>query len=68
MNFAVVFAPEAEDQLAELYHYIAAHGSTDTAARYMQAIVTYCEGMSTFPHRGTRLARGSASRTTTALP
>lgn len=54
MNYAVVFAPEAEDQLAELYHYIAAHASSDTAARYTNAIVTYCEGMSTFPHRGTR--------------
>ena len=54
MNYAVVFAPEAEDQLAELYHYIAAQASPDTAGRYTDAIVTYCEGMSAFPHRGTR--------------
>jgi toxin ParE1/3/4 len=54
MNYTIVFAPEAEDQLAELYHYIAAHASSDTAARYTEAIVTYCEGMGTFPHPGTR--------------
>ena len=33
MSPSVVFTPEAEDQLAELYRYIAAAGSPEVAAR-----------------------------------
>ncbi len=51
---AVTFAPEAEDDLAELYDYIAVHGSPVTALRYTEAIVTYCESLSSAPHRGNR--------------
>jgi toxin ParE1/3/4 len=51
--YTVVFAPRAEDQLAELYGYIAARASPTTAARYTDAIVSLCEGLSEFPHRGT---------------
>jgi len=43
----------AEEQLAELYRYIAAAASPDVAARYTEAIVTYCESLRTFPLRGT---------------
>ena len=53
-SYAVVFAPEAEDQLAELYRYIAAKASPETAARYTDAIMACCEGLGDFPHRGTR--------------
>ena len=50
----VVFSPEAEEQLADLYRYIAAATSHDVAARYTDAIVNYCEKLRTFPHRGIR--------------
>ncbi len=50
----VVFTPEAEDQLAALYRYIAAAASPEIAARYTGAIVTHCEGLRDFPLRGTR--------------
>jgi plasmid stabilization system protein ParE len=53
MNRRVVFSPEAEEQLAELYRYIAAAVSPAIAARYTEAIVNYCESLRTFPHRGT---------------
>ncbi|MBX9716727.1 MAG: type II toxin-antitoxin system RelE/ParE family toxin [Burkholderiaceae bacterium] len=53
MSYTVVFAPQAEDQLAELYGYIAARASPATAERYTEAIVSLCEGLSEFPHRGT---------------
>ena len=53
MSHRVVFTPEAEDQLAALYGYIAAAASRDIAARYTEAIVSYCESLCTFPHRGT---------------
>lgn len=53
MTCRVVFSPEAEKQLVALYSYIAAAASPDIAARYTEAIVSYCESLCTFPHRGT---------------
>lgn len=52
MTFRVVFSPEAEDQLADLYHYIAGVASPDIAERYVNAIIGYCETLETFPLRG----------------
>ena len=53
MPYAVVFAPEASDQLEELYLYIAAKASPATAERYTSEIISCCESLSTFPKRGT---------------
>jgi plasmid stabilization system protein ParE len=52
--YPVVFAPEALQQLEELYAYIAQVASPMVALRYTNAIVTYCETLQTFPLRGTR--------------
>lgn len=52
MKYTVIFTPEAEEQLAALYRYIAAEASPNIAERYTSAIVSYCEGLNTFPHRG----------------
>jgi toxin ParE1/3/4 len=52
MSYTVVFAPEADDQLEELYVYIAAQATPATAERYTSAIVATCESLGTFPHRG----------------
>ncbi len=49
MPYTVVFTPEAEAQLVELYGYIAAEPSAEIAARFTDAIVTHCESLSTFP-------------------
>jgi toxin ParE1/3/4 len=54
MRYRVVFTPEAQEQLAALYRYIAAAASPEIAERYTSAIVNYCESLQTFPHRGTR--------------
>lgn len=54
MSSTVVFTPEAEAQLIELYGYIAAEASPEIAARFTDAIVTYCESLNTFPARGSR--------------
>ena len=54
MLYTVVFAPEAESQLTELYRYIAQAASPDVAQRYLEAIVTYCESLQSFPHRGSQ--------------
>ena len=53
MSHRVVFTPEALDQLAALYQYIAVAASPAIALRYTDAIVSYCESLSIFPHRGT---------------
>ncbi len=54
MSYTVVFTPEAEAQLIELYGYIAAEASPEIAARFTDGIVTYCESLNTFPARGNR--------------
>jgi toxin ParE1/3/4 len=52
-TYSVVFTPEARDQLAEIYRYVAAEsGSPDVAAGYTEAIVAYCEELCVFPLRG----------------
>lgn len=53
MNYRVVFSPRALEQLTELYRYIAAAASPEVASAYTDGIVTYCESLRTFPHRGT---------------
>lgn len=52
MKYRVIFSPEAEEQLAELFHYVAAAASPGIAERYINAIITYCETLDTFPLRG----------------
>lgn len=52
MTFRVIFSPEAEDQLAGLYHYIAGAASPVIAERYVNAIISHCETLDTFPLRG----------------
>ena len=51
-GYRVVFRREAIQHLEELYDYIAEAGSPEIAARYIEAIVTYYEGLTDFPHRG----------------
>lgn len=52
MTLRVVFSPEAEDQLADLYRYIATVASPGIAERYVNALIRYCETLETFPLRG----------------
>ncbi len=51
-QYTVIFTPEAQDQLAALYRYIAAAATPTTAERYTNDIVTHCEDLRTFPNRG----------------
>lgn len=52
MILSVVFTPEAQDQLVELYRYIAMTASADIAVHYTEAIVAFCEELAAFPRRG----------------
>ena len=54
MQYTVVFTPEALEQLAALYHYIADAASPEIAERYTDAVVTYCESLAAFPIRDNR--------------
>lgn len=54
MTYTVRFAPTALDQLAEIEDYISEVDSPIVAARYVDAIVAYCESLVTFPKRGRR--------------
>ncbi len=50
----VVFAPEARDDLKDLYLFIAGRGDAGQALAYVERIETYCWGFADFPERGTR--------------
>lgn len=54
MSYRVEFAPEAVAQLAAIADYIINAGAPGAAIRYVDAIVDYCEGLVTFPKRGTK--------------
>ena len=54
MPYAVVFTPEAEEQLAALYRYIRDEASPEIALRYTSAIVAHCESLRDFPRRAVR--------------
>lgn len=54
MTYGIRFTPESTEQLLAIQGYIAAADSPVIATRYTDSIITYCENLQTFPHRGTR--------------
>jgi plasmid stabilization system protein ParE len=52
MEYGVVYAPEATDQLEELYRYVAERRSPAVAEHYTSAVIETCEGLAIFPLRG----------------
>ena len=54
MKYAVIFTPEAQEQLLSLYRYIATAASPEIAEGYTNSIVAYCDSLQDFPMRGTR--------------
>lgn len=54
MTYRVIFSPEAQEQLVELYRYVAQAASPNIAARYTDAVLHYCESLRAFPLRGTQ--------------
>jgi plasmid stabilization system protein ParE len=53
MVYRVVFTPEAERQLEELFLHVAMASSAGTAQRFTSAVIGTCERLALFPHRGT---------------
>jgi toxin ParE1/3/4 len=54
VSYAVAFSPEALAQLDALEDYISDAGSPVIAARFIDSLIRYCEGLCLFPLRGTR--------------
>ena len=54
MAHRVVFAPEAQADLIELYDYLAARGGPGRALAFTERIVATCRHLALFPARGTR--------------
>lgn len=52
-TYIVLFTPDAEEQLVNLYSYIEKNASAEIALRYTNAVVEHCESLGTLPHRGT---------------
>jgi toxin ParE1/3/4 len=50
----VVFAPEAQADLIQIYDYVARHGGHDRALAYAEKIEAACRRLANFPHRGLR--------------
>ena len=50
----VIFTPLAEQHIDSLHEYIAVHASEERADGYVGRIVDFCNGLSTFPLRGTQ--------------
>jgi toxin ParE1/3/4 len=50
----VTFRPAAEEDINELYGYIAARSNDEVAYRYIQRIENACLDLAEFPERGNR--------------
>lgn len=53
MKRKVIFTPEAQDDLFDLYDYIAGHGNPERAVAYIDRIEKACMSLQTIPERGT---------------
>ena len=54
MSHFVVFTPEAQNDLINLYDYIADRSSSTRALGYIERIEQTCMSLHTLPQRGTR--------------
>lgn len=54
MRYSVIFSPEADAHLANIYRHIARNSSPAIAKRFTDAIVDHCEAFNTFPQRGAK--------------
>jgi toxin ParE1/3/4 len=50
----IIFTPPAASQIERLHEYITTHSGEQRADDYVNRIVAFCEGLKTFPLRGTR--------------
>lgn len=52
-RYTVVYAPEARDDLRNIFFYVAnSSGNNQVAAQFVADITRYCDGLEIFPMRG----------------
>lgn len=56
MTRKVIYAPEAQRHLTELYNWIAEVSYPDRAERFVSAILDFCNGLASSPFIGTARA------------
>jgi toxin ParE1/3/4 len=54
VKYTIVFTPEAQDDLLDLYDYIADRSSPQRALGYLERIEKTCKSLTSLPERGTR--------------
>ena len=52
MTYQVIFNPEAQNDLLNLYQFITERGFPERAAGYIERLEQYCLRLQTFPQRG----------------
>ncbi len=50
----LVFSPEAQADLLDIYDWFAEHGGAERALLFSDKIISACSGLTDFPERGTR--------------
>jgi|TARA_A100001391_G_scaffold179861_1_gene145020 toxin ParE1/3/4 len=50
--YSVIYSPEADADLADLYSYLAFEASPQIAYRYVGELLDICESLSHYPDRG----------------
>ncbi|WP_313601952.1 type II toxin-antitoxin system RelE/ParE family toxin [Rhizobium sp.] len=53
MSYRIIYTPETEAELDTIYDHIAAAAGTRIAGDFVDGIITFIEGLQTFPARGT---------------
>ncbi|MBX5001586.1 type II toxin-antitoxin system RelE/ParE family toxin [Rhizobium lentis] len=53
MAYRILYHPKAEAELDKLYDDIAVEAGTAIAGAFVDALITFIEGLETFPERGT---------------
>lgn len=54
MDYTVTFTPEAEQQIVDLHRYITEQSNQIVADGFIDDLLEYLEGFSTFPERGNK--------------
>ena len=54
MTRRVIFSPQAQDDLFQVYSYIAEQSGRERALDYTDRIAAYCKGFAALPERGRR--------------
>jgi len=53
ISHAIILHQKAEEELDQLYDYIADHAGPSAAWKYISGIREFADGLATFPERGT---------------